>query len=196
MTDVRRRWRALGGVVGPVAFVGAWCALGLRRDAYSPIHDPISRLAAVDSSTRWAMTAGFVAFGTGVALYATELAAAVPGKAATAAATAAATTAAATIGIAATPLGSSLGGTPHAAAAGVAYAALAATPILAARSLSATAHPGAARASTAAGLATAAALLASVASSSGSGLLQRIGLTIGDTWIVASACVLLRRRDR
>lgn len=190
MTDARTGWRAVGGVLGPVVFVAAWCTLGTRRADYSAIDDPISRLAAVDASTRWAMTAGFATYGAGVFLYATELAAAGAGKAAAAART----TAVATIGIALTPLGSSLGGTAHATAAGVAYTALAMTPLLAAKPLAAQARPAAAWASAVVGLASGAALLASVVTSNGTGLFQRIGLSIGDAWILASAGVLLRRR--
>lgn len=192
MIENGSRWRAVGGVVGPAAFVGTWATLGLRKVGYSPIDDPISRLAAVDASTRWAMSAGLVAFGAGVSLYAAELAVAVPGKAAAAAAT----TAAATIGIALTPLGSAVGGTAHAIAAGLAYSGLAATPVLAAKTLAAQGRTTAAKASTLAGVATAALLLASVASPSRTGLLQRVGLTIGDAWIVASACLLVRPHDR
>lgn len=190
MTAPRRRWRAVGGVVGPATFAATWFTLGLRHVAYSPVHDPISRLAAVDASTRWAMTAGFVAFGAGVALYASELADAVPGKAATAA-----TTAAATIAVALTPLGSTLGGSAHAAAAGTAYVALAATPLLAARPVGAQA-PAAAKASVAVGVVTATALLASVVAPAGTGLFQRIGLTTGHAWIIATAFALLRRPSR
>lgn len=192
LDPIPRRWRALGGVLGPLAFVGAWYVLGHRRAGYSPVHDPISRLAAVDASTRWAMSTGFVVFGAGVGLYATELAAALPGKAATAVAT----TAAATLGLALTPLDSSVGGSAHAVAAGVAYTALAATPVLAAKPLAAHGNPGAARISTVLGVATGVALLASVVTSTRTGLLQRIGLTIGDTWIFVSACVLFRRKAR
>lgn len=182
-----RRWRALGGVLGPTAFIAAWYVLGRRSGGYSPVDDPISRLAAVDADTRWAMTAGFVAFGTGVSIYAAELRAAMPGHAARSAVT----SAAATIGIAVTPLGSPLGGIAHAACAGVAYTALAATPILGGRGLAEQGHRTAATASTLAGAATAGALLASVVSPTATGLLQRIGLTVGDAWIVASACHLL-----
>lgn len=192
MNSARRRWRALGGVIGPAAFIGAWFVLGLRREGYSPARDPISRLAAIDASSRWAMTAGFVAFGTGVSIYATELRTAMPGRAAHAALTCAV----ATVGIAVTPLGSALGGTAHATCVGVAYAALAATPILGGRSLAAQGYGTAAKASAFAGMAIGATLLASVVSPTSTGLLQRIGLTVGNAWIVASALRLFRSRPR
>ena len=41
--SVRRA--ALGGVIGPVVFVGSWSGLGAITDGYSPLHDPISDLA-------------------------------------------------------------------------------------------------------------------------------------------------------
>ena len=181
--DPRRRWRALGGVVGPAVFIAAWALLGHRRDGYSPVADPISRLAADDASTRWAMTAGFVSFSAGVAMCAAEVR---NGIGATAAG-AAATTAVATMGIALTPLGSPLGGAPHAAFAGVAYASLAAAPLLARRHLHARGEARRANAATVAGLITGGALLASATSPEATGLLQRLGLTVGDLWIMATA---------
>lgn len=187
MTSPRRRWRALGGVVGPLAFVGAWSVLGTGRPGYSPVHDPISRLAAVDASSRAAMTGGFLAFGVGVSLYATALRTALPGGAAFAAAT----SAAATFAVAAFPLESSLGGRPHAVAAGVAYAALAAAPLLGTRAPVVRGNRRAAALSLAAGAVTGAALLASVVTPHWTGLLQRTGLTVGDAWIVATAAWLL-----
>ena len=183
------RWLAAGGVVGPLAFIAAWAVLGARRAGYSPIEDPISRLAAVGSPTRPAMTAGLVAFGVGVTAYAAALRSEMPSAATTAAATAVASFA-----IAATPLDSSLGGGPHAAAAGVAYATLAATPILGARHLSRRGDQLAARASVVAGLVSGAALLASATLTRGHGLLQRAGLTAGDLWIIVTASSMVVRR--
>jgi len=177
--------RSLGGVAGPVAFVSAWSILGATKAGYSPVHDPISRLAAVDSASRVAMTSGFLAFSLGVGLYAKELSARMP-----VAAVAAMTTAVATVGIAVTPLGSSLGDVPHATCAGIAYLGLAAAPILGGRDL---AGRGRRRASIAVGVVSGACLLASVLSPSGVGLLQRLGLTVGDTWIVVTALGMARQ---
>jgi hypothetical protein len=182
--SARSRWRALGGVAGPAAFVTAWSVLGARRGGgYSPIDDPISRLAAVDAPTRVAMTAGFLAFAAGVSMYAQELRRA----SGSGAGRAALATALATVGIAATPLDSPLGGVPHAACAGLAYATLAATPLLAARRLRDEGHATAATTSTALGLASGACLLTSILAPSATGFWQRVGLTLGDVWIVASA---------
>lgn len=183
------RWRAAGGVAGPVAFVAAWSILGARRTGYSPVHDPISELAAVGAPTRAVMNGGFAAFGVGVALYASALRSHLPG-----AALAAATTAVATAGVAAFPLGSSFGDHPHAAAAGIAYASLAVVPALGAGSLARRGRRTAAVASAAVALVTGSALAASTLASTHTGLLQRVGLTTADVWIVATAFGLMRNR--
>lgn len=187
MRSTTRRCLAAGGVAGPVAFIAAWSILGTGRPGYSPVEDPISRLAAVDASSRVPMTAGFVAFAVGVGLYATALGTRLPGGAAAAAAT----TAAATLGVASFPLGSALGDGPHAAAAGVAYTALAAMPLLGGRALMRDGKRSAALSSVAIGLASGAALLASVMAPDRTGLLQRAGLTLGDVWIVATAASMM-----
>jgi hypothetical protein len=186
---VRVSRRAWGGVVGPAVFVIAWVVLGRRQSGYSPVQDPISRLAAVDAPSRAAMTAAFLTFGAGVALYARELRSALPGGAALAAAT----TAAATVGIAAAPLGSSLGGAAHAACAGVAYVALALAPILGGRAFFRQGRTAAAGLSVVAGALCGGALVGSAISDRGIGLFQRTGLTVGDIWIVGTALWLVRR---
>lgn len=183
-----RRWLALGGIVGPATFVAAWSILGAGRSGYSPVHDPISDLAAVDAPTRAAMTAALVAFGMGVGGYAAALQLALPGGAGPAAATAAS----ASLGIAVLPLGTDLGGGPHAAAAAVAYLSLAATPVLGARTLLLRGNRQAAYLSIAAGTTIGASLVASVLTSQGTGLAQRIGLTVADAWIVSTAWMILR----
>jgi hypothetical protein len=182
------RWQAWAGIAGPAAFITAWSTLGATRAGYSPLQDPISRLAAVGAPTRPVMTAGFVAFAAGVGAYAPVL----RGSGLTGAARAATATAAATLGIAALPLGGPGGDQPHAVAAGLAYATLAATPLLAARPLARRGASGQASASVATGVTIASALVASVLLPRGTGLAQRVGLTVGDLWIVASAIRILR----
>jgi hypothetical membrane protein len=182
------RLRALGGVAGPIAFIGAWSILGAAKQGYSPVSEPVSRLAAKASPQRYAMTAGFVAFGLGVAQYARELRTVVPGGSAAAATT----SAVATLGIALTPLGGRLGGRPHQACAAVAYLGLTATPILAGRQLRGRGRRQAAVISTSIGIASGVFLLASAAPSGKVGLWQRLGLTLGDAWIVISAIWLTR----
>jgi hypothetical membrane protein len=176
-----RRPVSIGGVVGPLSFIGAWAGLGAIETGYSSIHDSISRLAAVDASTRWAMTLGLLSLGAGVGLFARDLRRAFP-----AAATAAAVTACSSLAIAATPLGSVVGGVPHAAAAGLAYGSLAAVPGLAGFQLWREGEQRLGRFSMVIGAASAASLTVSIVSDQ-TGLWQRLGLTLAHTWIIATA---------
>jgi hypothetical protein len=100
-------------------------------------------------------------------------------------------TAAATVGVALLPLGGPLGDAAHGAAAGFGYMTLAATPLLGGITLARRGRRGAAIASFAASLTTAAALVGTVVSPDQTGLLQRTGLSAGDVWLVASALWLL-----
>jgi hypothetical membrane protein len=179
----RQRWCAVGGIIGPAAFIATWSVLGTRRAQYSPLHDPISRLAAVDAPTRWAMTAGFIAFSAGVGAYALAARRTLPGGVAAAAAT----TAGATLAVAALPLGGPGGDGPHAVAAAVAYASLAAAPLAVGRASRDAERASVRHASLGTALAVGAALAASALAPSYAGLLQRAGLTLGDVWIAATA---------
>jgi hypothetical protein len=183
------RARALAGVAGPAAFAATWAYLGATTRGYSPVAEPVSHLAAARKPTQPMMTAGLVAVGLGIGAYSRELRRVLPGNAGTAALV----TAAATIGIAATPMESSVGGAPHVVAAGLTYASLAATPLLASRSLSDEHYRGASLAAVA-GVAAGACLVASVATKTRTGLWQRLGFTIGHAWIAGSAVWLSRRR--
>jgi hypothetical protein len=184
-----RRWAAVGGILGPVAFITAWAVLGGRRSGYDPVTQHISQLAADGVAERPAMTAGFVAFGVGVPIYALALRRGLTGPAwITAVATGAAT-----LGVAAFPLDASFGDTPHAVSAGIGYATLAATPLLAARPLRQAGLTKSAAASVVAGALSGGCLLATVFFP-WSGLLQRVGLTIGDVWLISSASALMRGR--
>ena len=185
------RRRALGGLLGPAAFIAAWAILGARTDGYSPVPDPISRLAAVGADTRAPMTAGFLAFAVGVGLLGIELRRTPLERAGATALLAAAASA----GVAATPLDSALGGAPHALAAGTVYAAVAATPLLAAGPLAGRGRRGAAAVSVGIGVATSALLLASLLDEPRTGLWQRLGLTAGDTWLMAAGATLALRRS-
>jgi len=183
------RRAALGGVIGPASFIGAW-AIGaaVTSAPYSSIDDAISRLAAVGSDTRWLMTAGFVAFGVSLPVYAWALRATVPGRAwMTAAATGLAT-----LAVAATPLDrSDTVDRLHSIFAGIGYLTLAATPLLAAAPLRAMGHHRLARFGVAAGL-TSGAALALTTSGLPTGLFQRFGLTVSDAWIIATALAISR----
>ena len=181
---VDRRTLLLGGVVGPAAFVGAWVTGGLLRDGYRPGVDTISRLAEQGVPTQPLMTAGFVAFGVLVPLFATQL----EPRALRVTAT---TSGLATLAVACTPL-SRDGGTTldslHLVSALVGYVGQAASPWAGATQLS---RPALSRALT---VACAAALVASVVDGDHAGLWQRLGLTLVDAWFVVLAVRLLRRR--
>jgi hypothetical protein len=185
---VARRLAQAGGVAGPAAFVAAWAVLGARAAGYSPVEDPISRLAAVGAPSRTAMTAGMLAFAGGV----TAFAVAERRSLGRGAAMATGLTAVATAAVAALPLDASFGDGPHAGAVAVAYAALAAAPWLDGAS---TGHRR--TLSRAASAAIATALVASVVAPDHHGLLQRAGLTVGDAWIIAGAArALCHTRSR
>jgi hypothetical membrane protein len=183
-----RLW--LGGVVGPCAFVAAWVGAGVATDGYSPVDDAISRLAAQGAATRAVMTAGFVAFGIGVPLYAVALRRTLPGWAWVAAMA----SGVATLGVALFPLDRSHAGDQiHGVFAVAGYAALAVTPLLAARPLSRRGQRGAAVASMVIGIGSAVCLAASLVGPA-HGLFQRLGLTLVDAWLVATAVTVARGR--
>ena len=182
---------AVGGIIGPAAFVTAWAFLGARAADYSPVHDAISLLAAPDAPSRVAMTTGFIVFGIGVPLYAvTALRPTLPGPA-WALATA---TGLATLGVAAVPIGSPTRDVLHGAFAGVGYVTLAGTPAIASRAMARLGRRGWSRYSVVTGVVSATCLAATVLGRS-NGLLQRLGLAAGDLWIVLNAADILLRRS-
>ena len=178
------------GIAGPAAFVGAWLLGGLLTPGYDPVEQAISQLAREDARTAPLMTAGFVAFGVLVPVYAAALGRALRSPGTRAAAT---TSGLATLAVAALPL-SRAGGSPvdlwHAVAAGTGYVAQAVSPLLGGRALP---GRGARRASYAVGAAAGVALIASVLVPERTGLLQRTGLTLVDAWFAVVAVQLLRR---
>lgn len=162
----------------------------IAGEGYSAVADPISRLAAADADTRPLMTAGFVVFGVSLPVFATALRrVAGDGPAAAAAATGLAT-----LAVAALPLDRSAAvDSWHGVAAGVGYIALAATPLLAAGPLRRRGWSRLAGAGVVAGVTSLVALgLSSTALPTG--LFQRVGLTVTDVWIMATAAVLLREQ--
>lgn len=188
----RRLGSPWGGVAGPILFVAAWVLGGAIEPGYSPVHDAISRLAAAGASVRPLMTIGLAGFAIGMLLYAGALRAAVPGLAWQAALGAGV----AVVGVIAFPVGAtSMGCDVHGAFASMAYVALVAMPMLAARSLAAAGHRRVATLSAVTGLAAGLCLAATVLGAT-PGLLQRIGLTLVDTWIVGSAACILRAATR
>ena len=182
------RMAASGGLIGPIAFIGAWNlgAVLTERD-YSPVDDAISRLAAVGADSRLLMTAGFVVFGTALPVYAWSLRRRLDGWAWVTAALAGI----ATLLVAATPVDrAATVDAGHALSAGVVYVTLAATPLLAAGPLARSGHRLLAGYGLVAGTVTAVSL-ALTATSLPNGLFQRIGLMTADTWIMASAVLMM-----
>lgn len=176
------------GVVGPTGFVAAWATAGKLTKGYSPVQEAISHLAAVRAPTRWLMTAGFVCFGVAVPAYSSALRNSLGGRAWLAVAT----TGVATLGAGAFPLDTSpTTDRVHRAFAVIASSSLALTPLLAAQTLSARGHGRAAAASRLVGAMSGGCLVASAFVPT-EGLLQRIGLTLADGWVAASAVAILR----
>lgn len=185
------RLEAACGVAGPVAFVGAWAAGAvLRAPDHSPVRDAISRLAQEGTTTVPLMTAGFVAFGLLVPVYARGLGRVLRSPGTRAAAT---LSGLATLAVAALPL-SADGGQPvdaaHAVAAGTGYLGQVLAPLFGGLALR-----GRARAASWAVSAVAAlCLVASLALPELTGLFQRTGLTVVDVWFVVLAVRLIARR--
>jgi len=174
-------------VLGPIAFIVAWLVAGARTPGYDPLSDAISRTAADGAPQRHVMEAGFVLYAAGSAAGAVALRRAVPGPAWIASAV----NGAATLGVALTPLEhSSAMDTAHAVAATTGYVSLALTPLLAARPLADAGHRRAGAASVATG-AVVAACLAATAVTDDPGLPQRLGLTTGDIWLIATGTAIL-----
>ena len=185
---IRRLRSPYGGVAGPALFAAAWALGGAIEPGYSPVHEAISSLAAVGASVRLLMTTGLAGFGLGMLLYAGALRSAVPGPAWLAALGAGV----AVLGVIAVPLGvSPATDDVHGGFAIAAYVALVAMPLLAARPLAAGGRRGVARLSVATGVASGL-CLAGMALGATPGLLQRIGLTVVDAWVVGSAACVLR----
>ena len=183
---------ALGGIVGPAAFVGGWFAGALRTPGYSMVGDAISRLAAVHAPTRGLMTGGFVVFSVGVGTFSGALRTHFTDKSWIAAAT----TAAATLAVGLFPLDhSSTVDVLHGIAATIGYVSLAATPFLASGTLRRRGYQRAANTSIAVA-AFSALCLAATTVGPAHGLFQRLGLTVSDAWLVAAAVAILTRRWR
>jgi len=179
---------AVGGLLGPAGFVGAWVVGGATKAGYSPFNDAISRLAAVGASTRPLMSAGFVCFGVGLPCYGWALRARLGGPAWLTAVG----TGLATLAVAAVPLGMSRAGDlAHGTLATAGYVTLAATPLLAAGPLRAAGRRRAAAWSVAAGLGCGVCLAATTLGRH-HGFWQRAGLSVGDVWLAVSAAAMLR----
>jgi hypothetical membrane protein len=184
------RLLAIGGVIGPVAFVSTWAIAGRVTNHYSPIDDAISELAKTGASTQPAMTAAFIAFGIGVIAFAAALREAGAGRAWVSAVA----TAVCTLGVASFPLGGPARDVVHGVFASLGYLTLAGVPLLSARPLARAGRTGWARASIGVAAVSGVCLLASAAGPA-HGFFQRAGLTTGDAWIVAVALQLIGGRN-
>lgn len=170
-----------------MVFVAAWAVLGARAETYDPTRDVISRLAAVEAAARPVMTVALVTLGVGMVLYSGALRRAVAGPAWAVALA----NGLVTLAVAGLPLGSTYD-TPHGVAAGLGYATLAAIPAVASGRMAAGQGTGWAAASAVViTLVSGLCLLASVAGWR-NGLFQRLGLTLAQAWVVASAISLAR----
>jgi len=185
------RRAALGGVVGPVAFILTWTLASAIQPGYSARDDAISELAAVGADTRPFMTVGFVVFALCVLPYAMALRSTLGGGAWISAAG----TGVATLVVAAIPLGQSTRTDHwHGIVAVLGYTSLAITPLLAVRPLLDRGRRGAATLSIAMATISGSALLLSDTTPL-TGLFQRIGLTAGQVWIAGAALTIASGRS-
>lgn len=183
---------ALCGILGPAAFVGAWLVAGALTSGYDPLAQAISELAAEGARTQPLMTAGLVAFGLLVPVWAQTLGRVLAQPALRVSVTLAGL---ATLAVAVSPL-TREGGQPqdvaHAVSAGVGYLAMAASPLLGAAAFRRRGMGRAGAASALVGAVSAACLLGTLLVDEAGGL-QRAGLTVVDAWYVAVALWVLRR---
>ena len=190
------RWQAACGVLAPASFVSAWVVCGALRDGYDPVEQAISQLARVGTPDRAGMTAGFVGFGLLLPVFARSLPSVLSaGPALRRTATVAGVS---TLLVAALPLQREAGGTGdalHAAAAGIGYLAMAASPALAVRPLWGEGRRSAAVTSAAVSAVSAGALVASLTTGP-TGLWQRVGLGVVDAWFAAVAVWALLHPNR
>jgi hypothetical protein len=184
------RLLAIGGVLGPVAFVTTWALAGSATAGYSPVNDAISDLAATHAPARVAMTLGFVAFAAGVIPFGFALRGAGAGPAWMPAVA----TASFTLAVAAVPLGAPVRDVVHGTFASLGYVTLVAVPVLASRPLARAGRAGWVLYSRATGV-LAGVCLAASALGPAHGLFQRIGLTAGDAWLVAIASQVVLARE-
>lgn len=168
-------------MIGPPAFITSWLIAGSLRAGYDPVHDAISQLAEIGAENRWIVSSGMVTFGGACLAFAPCLR--------RPAATSLTMAGAASIAVAAFPCTEGCPGavTPtdlgHTISAGIHYVAFALTPLLQDRKPT----------TIALALAAGGALLAHGTGVGPNGLLQRIGLTTLDAWLLLTALETLRR---
>lgn len=187
----RWRWLAAGGLAGPAAFIGAWVTGTILLESYSPLPDAISRLAAVGADTRWLMTAGFVGFTAASIPAAVAIRRAIPGSAWTGVLG----TGLVTSVVAALPLDRSeaVDGA-HGLAAAIGYALFIYGAAASFKPLRAAGRQELALLSAIVAGVSTTTLLATPFVPEFSGLLQRIGLTSLDVWLVTISILILQGR--
>lgn len=176
--------------MGPAAFVGAW-ALGTAVAVdYWPITDAISRLAAVGADTRVLMSAGFLGFAAASIPASGAVRRAIPGSAWVGVLG----TGLATAAVAALPLDRSAAiDSAHGLAAGAGYALFVYAAAAAAAPLWRSGRRPLAMLSVSVAVLASATLVATPFVEA-SGLLQRIGLTSLDVWLVTVSVLVLSGR--
>lgn len=191
---MRHRTSLVAGITGPLTFILSWVVAGMLREGYDPVTDAISRLAEIGAPQRWIVTTGMIAFGIATLIFArgpvgdtspsTRWFLVIAGFS--------------SFAVAAFPctagcpgLGSTAVDTAHVIAAGVHYVALTNAPlsIWAARR----SERGYPRFCLIVGGAAGIALFCQAVGLGPNGLMQRIGLTLNDAWMIATAVMLSRR---
>jgi hypothetical membrane protein len=182
------RTRALGGIIGPVAFMTTSWLAGIASAHYSVVQNAISDLAARGAPTHVFMTGAFVVYGGSLLFYASALRLVLDGPAWCAAGVAGI----GAFGLAASPRHSGARiDTVHSWFAIAFGAGVALTPLLAARSLLRAGHDRWSRLSLAAGALSFVCLMITLVGPE-RGLLQRAGLGVVHCWLIGSAVVILR----
>lgn len=191
---MRHRTSLVAGIAGPLAFILSWVVAGTLRDGYDPVNDAISRLAETGAPQRWIVTAGMISFGIATLIFAR-------GPAGDTTPTTRWFLVAAgfsSFAVAAFPctagcpgVGSTAVDTAHVIAAGVHYVALTSAPL----SIWAARHHerGYPRFCLILGGAAGVALISQAMGIGPNGLMQRIGLSLNDAWMIATAVMLSRR---
>jgi hypothetical membrane protein len=166
-----RRLRSTAGPAAAAYFIATWIVAGLLREGYDPVENAISRLAEQGAPNRWIVTSGMAVFGVGALLFApllrrhAALAISIAGLA--------------SLGVAAFPCsaGCPRDGTTidlvHAGFAALFYISFTATPVLQSRTPYALAISIVAAVS-----------LSLHGLSIANGLMQRIGVTTLDLWLI------------
>jgi hypothetical protein len=192
---------AVGGVLGVVAYVGAWAAGGVVWDGYDPMRQAISELFAIGAptATRLPLSVGLVASGLGLVAFGWAMDVALPGRGRLGPALAV-VSGVMTVAVVAFPctagcpgVGATTTDTLHVVTAGTGYVALMAAPMAVAHRV----RHALPRLATAGWVLGGGALLLFVSRTVGltpglPGLQQRVFNTAADAWYVLAAVAVVR----